>query len=56
MEDVLWSGDTDISYEERVSEDGVTTYADYIIRTTDVALFIEAKRIGCGFDVVPTQK
>jgi len=56
VEDVLEWDDTDISYEERVSEDGGTTYADYIIRTADVALLIEAKRIGRSFDVVPTQK
>ncbi|MCR8721065.1 hypothetical protein NVV30_20530 [Pseudomonas syringae] len=56
VEDVLEWDDTDISYEERVSEDGSTTYADYIIRTADVSLLIEAKRIGRSFDVVPTQK
>lgn len=56
VEDVLEWNDTDISYEERVSEDGSTTFADYIIRTADVSLLIEAKRIGRSFDVVPTQK
>ncbi|RMO93055.1 hypothetical protein ALQ32_04028 [Pseudomonas syringae pv. tagetis] len=56
VEDVLEWDDTDISYEERVSEDGSTTYADYIIRTADMSLLIEAKRIGRSFDVVPTQK
>lgn len=49
IENVLgWNSD-DISYEERVSEDGQTTYADYIIRTADIAILIEAKRIGNSF-------
>ncbi|NWO06727.1 MAG: hypothetical protein HLX50_13855 [Alteromonadaceae bacterium] len=35
LEQVLGWTDDDISYEERVSEDGSTTFADYIIRTAD---------------------
>lgn len=50
-----WNVD-DISYEERVSEDGKTTYADYIIRTADIALLIEAKRIGKSFNLDQTKK
>lgn len=56
LENILGWDDTDISYEERVSEDQNTTFADYIIRTADVSLLVEAKRIGRTFDVVPTQK
>src|SRR5690606_9118690 len=41
---------------ERVSEDGGTTYADYIIRTADTSLLIEAKRVGKTFGVVPTRR
>lgn len=56
LEQLLGWDDTDISYEERVSEDGKTTYADYIIRTADISLLIEAKRVGKAFDVIPTQR
>lgn len=56
LEDVLgWTTD-DISYEERVSEDGNTKFADYIIRTADVCIIVEAKRIGNTFSHVPNQK
>ncbi|RJG14318.1 hypothetical protein D3879_03100 [Pseudomonas cavernicola] len=56
VERLLGWDDADISYEERVSEDRQTTYADYIIRTADISLLIEAKRVGKAFGVVPTQK
>lgn len=50
LEDLLdWTED-DISYEERVSEDNQTTYADYILRTANTALLVEAKRVGRTFD------
>lgn len=56
IEDILGWKDLDIAYEERVSEDGNTTYADYIIRTADISILIEAKRIGVSFNHVPGQK
>lgn len=56
IEDVLDWKDLDVAYEERVSEDGKTTYADYIIRTADVSILIEAKRIGVSFSTIPGQK
>ncbi|MCR4158736.1 hypothetical protein NUK34_07710 [Kerstersia gyiorum] len=56
LEKLLEWDDADISYEERVSEDGNTTYADYIIRTADTSLLIEAKRIGKTFSTVPTRR
>lgn len=56
IEDLLGWDDADVSYEERVSEDGSTTYADYIIRTADTSLLIEAKRVGKTFGVVPTRR
>ena len=47
--DVLgWTHD-DISVEERVSEDGSTTFADYVIRTAGTSLVIEAKKVGSTF-------
>ena len=43
--DVLgWTHD-DVTVEERVSEDGKTTFADYILRTGMTAIVIEAKKI-----------
>lgn len=56
LEGVLGWNSNDISYEERVSEDGKTTFADYIIKTADVCIVIEAKRIGYTFKDVPNQK
>ena len=56
LEDVLGWTDEDISYEERVSEDGSTTYADYIIRTANTSFLIEAKRVGASFSAVPQRK
>lgn len=41
----------DIHPEERVSEDGKIGYIDYVIRTANTAIVIEAKRIGTTFDM-----
>jgi len=57
LESVLgWNPDTDISYEERVTEDHVTKFSDYIIRTPSTALIVEAKRLGETFNVPPNRK
>lgn len=56
LEEVLGWNQDDISYEERISEDGSTTFADYIIRTADVSLLVEAKRIGRTFQTVPDKR
>lgn len=56
LEQVLGWTDDDISYEERVSENDSTTFADYIIRTADISILIEAKRIGKAFSLVPDKK
>ncbi len=45
-----WQFD-DISVEERVSEDGKTTYSDYILRTANASIIVEAKRIGATFEL-----
>lgn len=50
-----WTDD-DVYYEERVSEDKNTTYADYIVRTANVSFLIEAKRIGISFLSVPGKR
>lgn len=43
----------DVTVEERVSEDNRTTYTDYIIRTANTAIIVEAKRIGATFHEIP---
>lgn len=48
---VLAWGVADIHPEERVSEDGKTKFVDYIIRTANTAIVIEAKRIGIPFQL-----
>jgi hypothetical protein len=50
-----WTRD-DVSVEERVSEDGSSTYADYIVRTAGSAFVIEAKKLGAAFSVVPDSR
>ena len=56
LKDLLgWTND-DINFEERISEDGKTTYADYILRTANTALLIEAKRVGAAFDTGPSRR
>lgn len=45
-----WQFD-DISVEERVSEDKKTTYSDYILRTANASIIVEAKRIGASFEI-----
>jgi hypothetical protein len=45
----------DVSVEERVSEDGLTKFADYIIRTASTSLLVEAKRVGAAF-VLPVRR
>lgn len=46
---LLWT-DEDIKPEEHVTEDGLTTYADYILKTANIALVVEAKKGGDTFD------
>lgn len=49
LKDILkWTHD-DISVEDRVIEDGKTTYSDYIIKTANTAFIVEAKKIGTPF-------
>ncbi|WP_252180129.1 type I restriction enzyme HsdR N-terminal domain-containing protein [Endozoicomonas sp. 4G] len=46
----------DVTVEQRVSEDGKTTFADYIIRTANAALIVEAKKIGITFETRPLNR
>lgn len=47
--EVLGWTHNDVQVEERVSEDGSTTYADYVLRTASTAFVVEAKKIGVVF-------
>ena len=42
----------DVTVEERVTEDGKSTYTDYIFRTANTAFVVEAKKIGTSFESV----
>jgi KaiC/GvpD/RAD55 family RecA-like ATPase len=53
--DVLGWEKGDITVEDRVSEDGKTTYADYTLATVTVKLLIEAKKAGAAFSL-PTRR
>ncbi len=50
-----WTHD-DVSVEVRSSEDGTTTFADYVLSTAMTSLVVEAKRIGATFDDLPNQR
>jgi predicted type IV restriction endonuclease len=51
--DVLgWTKD-DVEVEERVTEDGKTQFIDYLCRTAQTSLLIEAKRISVDFGRLP---
>lgn len=50
--DVLEWTHEDVTVEQRVSEDGGTTYADYVIRTANAALVVEAKKVGIPFETI----
>lgn len=50
--DVLEWTHEDVTVEERVSEDGGTTYADYVIRTANAAIVVEAKKGGVAFETI----
>lgn len=51
--DVLGWTHADVKPEDRVSEDGATTWADYVLRTGMTGIVIEAKKAGATFDNVP---
>lgn len=50
LREVLAWTDDDIRPEERVSEDGSTTFADYVLTTANAAVVVEAKRVGVAFE------
>jgi GTPase SAR1 family protein len=50
-----WTHD-DVTVEDRVSEDGSTTFSDYIVKTAFSTFVIEAKRIGSSELVLPNKR
>lgn len=56
LRDVLGWLDEDIHPEEHVTEDGKTQFSDYILRTANVAIVVEAKKAGAAFDVKPENR
>lgn len=56
LRDVLKWSDEDISPEEHVTEDGKTTFADYVLRTANTALIVEAKKVGEAFASIRGQQ
>ena len=49
LEKILGWDVLDITFEEKVQEDGTTKYADYIIKNANSSILIEAKRISINF-------
>src|SRR6185437_5650402 len=60
INDVLYSvlgwTHTDVHVEQRVSEDGKTTWSDYVLKTGMTAIVIEAKKVGVTFDEIPEER
>ena len=46
----------DVNVEYRVSEDGTTTWADYVLRTGMTAIVLEAKKVGVTFAELPNAR
>ena len=57
INDVLYSvlgwRHADVRVEQRVSEDGSTTWADYVLETGMTAFVLEAKKVGVAFNEIP---
>ena len=51
IKEVLGWNDDDIYPEEHAGEDGVSTFADYVLRTANNAIVVEAKKAGASFNL-----
>jgi hypothetical protein len=52
LEEALgWKPGTDVVYEERNTEDGQTTFADYVVGVPTASFVVEAKRFGESFSL-----
>ncbi|WP_441254491.1 hypothetical protein [Aeromonas sp. A600620] len=56
LREILGWLDEDISPEEHVTEDGNTSYSDYILRTANTAIVVEAKKVGASFTATAGQR
>jgi predicted type IV restriction endonuclease len=56
LRDILGWSDADIHPEEHVSEDGKHTYADYVLRTANIGVVVETKKIGAAFEINNTPR
>lgn len=54
--DLLQWSHSDVTVEERVSEDGVTRFSDYRLSTGRQSILVEAKKIGINFDGAPRSR
>ena len=60
INDVLYSvlgwTHADVKVEQRVSQDGKITWADYVLKTGMTALVVEAKKVGVAFSEMPDMR
>ncbi|EIU1682948.1 TPA: hypothetical protein ACL1SD_006262 [Pseudomonas aeruginosa] len=56
LKEILDWSDEDIHPEEHVTEDGATTFADYILKTANTAIIVEAKKYGADFSTDAGQR
>jgi len=56
LREVLGWSDNDIDPEEHVSEDGNSTFADYVLTTANVGVVVETKKIGASFEIGATKR
>jgi hypothetical protein len=51
-----WAKDGEVTWEERVSEDGRTGFIDYLLTCAQANVLVEAKRINARLDGLPDQR
>ena len=56
LKEVLGWTDADIAPETHVSEDGLSTFADYVLRTANVGIVVETKKVGASFELPPSTR
>lgn len=56
LREVLGWTDSDINPEEHVSEDGLSTFADYVLKTANVGVVVETKKVGAAFEMATSKR
>lgn len=56
LREVLGWTDSDINPEEHVSEDGKSTFADYVLTTANVGVVVETKKVGAAFETPKSKR